>query len=155
MSIAIPPPSHVFAYGTLMFSEVWRLVTGRDERGVPGRLDGHAVFRVRDAVYPGMVWTGGASTVPGVVYLNVDEAAIQRLDEFEDAFYERREVSAVFADGAKCQCCAYVVPAHRQQLLTREPWTPERFSACGDLARFLNRYPGFTRLRERPRHLIT
>jgi gamma-glutamylcyclotransferase (GGCT)/AIG2-like uncharacterized protein YtfP len=147
--------SHVFTYGTLMFPEVWRIVTGREERGIAGNIPGHNVFRVRDGVYPGMIWTGGASIVSGVVYRNVDVAAIERLDEFEGSAYERRTVLATCADGETHECFAYVVPPHQHHLLTREPWTAQRFAARGDLARFLNSFQGFSRLHERRRELAS
>lgn len=155
MSIAKSSAGHVFTYGTLMFPEVWRAVTGRDEGGVAARLAGHAVFRVRDAVFPGMIWTGGTSTVPGVLYRDVDEVAVRRLDEFEDTFYVRQMVTVVGSDGVECECFAYVIPPHRQQVLTREPWTGESFAARGDLARFLGRYQGFTRLHRNRRELAS
>jgi gamma-glutamylcyclotransferase (GGCT)/AIG2-like uncharacterized protein YtfP len=151
MSITNPTAENVFTYGTLMFPAVWKAVTGRDEQGEPARLAGHVVFRVRDAVFPGMVWTGGASTVRGVLYRNVVPVALERLDEFEESFYERRTVSVIGADGTACTCSAYVVPAHREQVLTREPWTAEQFAARGDLARFLGRYQGFSRLNDQRR----
>lgn len=137
-----------------MFPEVWRAVTGREEPGVAAKIAGHAVFRVRDGVYPGMIWTGGASSVSGLVYLDVDEAAVNRLDQFEGAAYERRIVSVTTAEGATYKCCAYVTPTHKQHLLTREPWTPERFAANGDLARFMKRFQGFARLVENRREFV-
>src|SRR4051794_24181265 len=90
---------HVFTYGTLMFPEVWRAVVGRHFESVEGRAAGYAIFRVRDAVFPGILAAAEGSHVSGVVYLDVDLPTLQRLDAFEDAFYERRAIPVDYDDG--------------------------------------------------------
>ena len=53
-------PTHLFTYGTLMFQEVWQAIVcpddvGRDFPSTPARLDGYQIFRVKDALYPGII----------------------------------------------------------------------------------------------------
>ena len=42
----------LFAYGTLMFPEIWHRVVGRDYPSAPGALRGYAIRRVIDDLYP-------------------------------------------------------------------------------------------------------
>jgi gamma-glutamylcyclotransferase (GGCT)/AIG2-like uncharacterized protein YtfP len=137
---------HIFTYGTLMFPEVWRPVTGRDFASVAGSLRAHAAFRVREAVFPGIVVTGDGSVVKGVVYLDVDDVAIARLDRFEDDFYVRQTVVIACDDGQQRDADAYVVPPHQRQVLTDEPWARESFVASGGLEEFVSRFAGFGRV---------
>jgi gamma-glutamylcyclotransferase (GGCT)/AIG2-like uncharacterized protein YtfP len=137
----------VFTYGTLMFPEVWQLVVGRPFAHVGGHVTGFALYRVADAVFPGMLATTGADVVQGVVYFHVDEAAIARLDQFEDEFYRRETVAVNFDDGSICDAAAYIVPPENRGELTDEPWTRDEFVARGDLQHFIARFAGFGRLK--------
>jgi gamma-glutamylcyclotransferase (GGCT)/AIG2-like uncharacterized protein YtfP len=137
---------NVFTYGTLMFPEVWQAVVGRSFATVEGTAAGFEVFRVRDAVFPGIVAAAGARSVPGVVYLDVDKESTARLDRFEDAFYERRAISVDCRDGQRRMAEAYVVPPANRSLLTSEPWGRESFLASGGLEQFINRFAGFGRV---------
>jgi gamma-glutamylcyclotransferase (GGCT)/AIG2-like uncharacterized protein YtfP len=137
---------HVFAYGTLMFPEVWQAVVGRPGATIPGRAAGFQTFRVRDAVYPGMVTASAIDEVPGIVYLDVDSESMARLDRFEDDFYRRQSIIVACGNGESLIAEAYVVPAERCAALTQEPWSAEEFDARGDLRRFLAGFLGFDRL---------
>src|SRR4051812_41893958 len=122
---------HVFTYGTLMFPEVWGVVVGRQFESVEGSAAGYAIFRVRDAVFTGIVAAAGESIVSGVVYLDVDVPSLQRLDAFEDVFYQRRSISIDCNDGRRVEAEAYVVPETNRHVLTDEPWDRERFVTSG------------------------
>jgi gamma-glutamylcyclotransferase (GGCT)/AIG2-like uncharacterized protein YtfP len=137
---------HVFTYGTLMFPEVWQAVVGREFATVEGTAGGHAIFRVRDAVFPGITAAADKDAVPGVVYLDVDDRSIERLDRFEDDFYERQILWIDCDDGKRRDAGAYVVPAHNRAVLTDEPWLREDFVASGGLEHFIRRFAGFSRL---------
>lgn len=137
---------HVFTYGTLMFPDVWRAVAGREFASVPAHANGFAIYRVRNAVFPGIIAATPQDAVPGVVYLDVDEATIERLDRFEDDFYRRQAVDVRCSDGRVLQADAYVVPAGQRDVLTDEPWLAAEFVARGDLERFVAGFAGFGRL---------
>jgi gamma-glutamylcyclotransferase (GGCT)/AIG2-like uncharacterized protein YtfP len=136
---------HVFTYGTLMFPEVWKTVVGRMFTAVEGNAAGFAIFRVQDAVFPGII-AAQAASVRGVVYLDVDPAAVARLDKFEDDFYVRQPVRVDCADGRQRDAEAYVVPAANRHVLTDEPWERGTFVASGGLAHFISRFAGFDRV---------
>ena len=53
---------NLFAYGTLMFPEVWRQVVGTPHSGTPAAAHGYAAYRVKNAVYPGLVCEEDSST---------------------------------------------------------------------------------------------
>ena len=108
---------HVFTYGTLMFPEVWQAVVGRQFQTVEGTAKGFAIYRVMDAVFPGIVAGDERDMVRGVVYLDVDHASLTRLDLFEDDFYERQALWVDFADGQRRAAEAYVVPPQNRQVL--------------------------------------
>ena len=139
---------HVFTYGTLTFPEVWQAVVGRMFETVAGTAPGFEVFRVVDAVFPGIAAGTGVCSVPGVVYLDVDSNSAARLDRFEDEFYERRAIAIDCSDGQRRMAEAYVVPPAHQQVLTNEPWTRESFLASGGLEEFISRFAGFGRVAE-------
>jgi gamma-glutamylcyclotransferase (GGCT)/AIG2-like uncharacterized protein YtfP len=137
---------HVFTYGTLMFPEVWKAVVGREFSHLRGQAPGFRIFRVRDAVYPGILVAGSTDAVDGVVYQDIDPESIDRLDRFEDDFYRRRPIVVACDDGRRLEAEAYVVPDDFRDMLTDEPWTGDDFVARGDLDRFLANFAGFERL---------
>jgi gamma-glutamylcyclotransferase (GGCT)/AIG2-like uncharacterized protein YtfP len=140
---------HVFTYGTLMFPEVWQAVVGRSFDTVTGTAEGFEVFRVCDAVFPGIIAGKGRCSVLGIVYLGVDQESTGRLDRFEDDFYERQSIAIDCSDGQQRIAEAYVVPAANRNVLTSEPWARESFLASGGLEQFISRFAGFNRVADR------
>lgn len=138
---------HVFTYGSLMFPEVWNVVVGKQFATVSGTAFGYAIYRVRDAVFPGITPAATGNGVNGVVYLDVDEDSLARLDRFEDDFYRRESLAIDCRDGHCRMADAYVVPAENLAVLTAEPWHADHFVSSGGLANFLSRFAGFGRLR--------
>jgi gamma-glutamylcyclotransferase (GGCT)/AIG2-like uncharacterized protein YtfP len=137
---------HVFTYGSLMFPEVWRSVVGRDFATIAGTAAGYSIFRVRDVAFPGITPAGKGSSVAGLIYLDVDNESIARLDRFEDTFYDRLSIEIDCVDGERRLAGAYVVSAKNRHVLTAEPWTAEWFESSGGLADFIARFQGFSRL---------
>jgi gamma-glutamylcyclotransferase (GGCT)/AIG2-like uncharacterized protein YtfP len=129
-----------------MFPEVWRAVVGREFPAVEGTATGFAIYRVRDAVFPGIIAAGETNSIRGVVYLDVDEASLERLDVFEDDFYERQALWIDCDDGERRGADAYVVPAHNHAVLTDDPWHRDEFVATGGLEDFIRRFAGFARV---------
>ena len=137
---------HVFTYGTLMFPEVWKAVAGREFKSIKGIAAGFAVYRVRDAVFPGIVHASEQDGVRGVVYLDVAAESLARLDLFEDDFYRRETLWVACDDGERRAAEAYVVPTENRAVLTDEPWRADEFVASGGLQEFIERFQGFTRI---------
>ena len=137
---------HVFTYGTLMFPEICQAVVVRSFESVEGTAMGYAIFRVSNAVFPGITPAGDNDRVHGVVYLNVDETAVSRLDLFEDDFYERQTLRVQCADGENRAAEAYVVPPQNRHVLTGEPWQRAAFISSGGLEQFKRAFQGFERV---------
>lgn len=137
---------HVFTYGTLMFPEVWQAAVGRSFTTIRGVVRGFAIYRVCDAVYPGVIASKATCVVEGLVYLDVDVASIAKLDAFESDFYERQTIAVACVDGRELPADCYVVPLAARHVLTTEPWSAAEFVARGDLQRFTDKYAGFDRV---------
>ncbi|MFM8333492.1 MAG: gamma-glutamylcyclotransferase family protein [Candidatus Methylumidiphilus sp.] len=129
---------HVFAYGTLQLPKVLLAVTRRAFFSRPARLDHYARHRLRDRSFPGIRPSPGAS-VDGLLLLDVDSLAQQRLDRFEDAFYRLEEVTVATEDGATWPAVAYVVREESYDLLLPEDWNLEEFEQ-NDLPKFLRNH---------------
>ncbi|MCG8451284.1 MAG: gamma-glutamylcyclotransferase [Pirellulales bacterium] len=118
---------NLFTYGTLMFPEVWKRIHIGEFPAVPATLRGFAIYRVRDAVFPGIVRADDTKQVTGRVYLNLDEDTLFELDAYESDLYERINVTATLEDGTELACYAFVVPDSHRQALTDEPWDATQF----------------------------
>ena len=116
---------NVFTYGSLMFDDVWTRVVAGDYRSIAATLAGHARFRVADADYPGMV-THADGRVDGMLYLDVDEADLARLDRFEGDDYDRASVALECADGVVRDGETYLYRLHER--LLGSPWEPQAFA---------------------------
>lgn len=133
---------HVFSYGTLMFPDVWRAVVRKDFAQIEGMLQGYAIYRVRNEEFPGIVPADASQSVSGVLYLDVDDRSVRRLDRFEGTFYRRETVTVQCNDGWQRQGAAYIVDDWSRPQLLMESWRCEEFVASGGLRRFLARYGG-------------
>lgn len=145
--------THLFTYGTLMFPDVWRIVVGRDFPHKPATLAGYEIFRVKGAHYPGIIKSAfrpstlsPPPSVPGVLYFDLDAAALERLDRFEGDQYRRQSLPVVACDDCEIAVDAYVVPQESRHLLTDDVWTAAEFKSQGHLAQFISSYGGFRRL---------
>lgn len=135
---------NLFAYGTLLVPEIWLAVTGRPCRSKEAILPGHDIRRVRNGDFPGIRHIQGSEGVPGRVFFDLDAETLQRLDAYEDDFYERLEVSTRDSDGQTHPAQAYVVPDRHKDVLTDETWTLAWFREHA-LHDYLARLPGQNR----------
>jgi gamma-glutamylcyclotransferase (GGCT)/AIG2-like uncharacterized protein YtfP len=120
-------PNAVFAYGTLQFPEVMRLVVGRILPSEPAVLEGYGRYLIQGQTFPGAVPEPGEST-SGVLYRDLDPVTMKRLDRFEDEFYEQRLVSVTTGSGESVPAFVYIVPEERTGILSREPWDEVQFA---------------------------
>lgn len=130
---------NLFTYGTLMYPAVWRRVAGRSFANQPATLAGYAVYRVDGDVYPVLVACDQSAPATGVIYFDVDEQTLSRLDRYESEIYARQPVQATLPDGRDIPCETYLLSPQRQQLATRQPWTAEWFEEHA-LQAYLDRF---------------
>ena len=125
----------LFSYGSLVFPEVMRAVTGRSFAHEPARLFGWRRTLFRGRTYPGIRADAAVST-PGTLWHGVDPRSAERLDRFETSDYERRVLRVRIAGGAEREAHVYVVRAGSLAQLSQQPWERSRF-ARESLAGFL------------------
>lgn len=121
--------SHLFVYGTLLLPEIWEAVTGiPEESPKPARLPGHRIGRVRGGDFPVIALDRGAvEPVRGKLHLSISPETMKRLDDYEDGFYVREEVT-VESEGTTCKAFVYRLPDERvDELFSDEPWSLEWF----------------------------
>lgn len=116
---------NLFAYGTLLVPRIWEAVTGIPPgRTCEANLPGYQIFRIREGDFPGIVETGETrDTVSGRIFFDLSPDVIDRLDRYEDAFYERVDVSVLSVEGTD-EAQTYRIPRSSSALLlTPEKWT--------------------------------
>lgn len=127
---------NIFAYGTLMFTEVAGPIAGLFKPSIPAVLPNYARYTINDrdkAKVPALVEEPGSEVI-GVVYRNVDDSVLKALDNFEDIArhpqYERRTVK-VLVDGGESIDAETYVAGERAKTLLGGPWDPEAFRKTG------------------------
>lgn len=111
--------TNLFAYGTLMWPEVFEAVVGRRLPSVPVVLRGFKRLRVKNACYPAIVRSPD-DEVEGVIYRGLSGEEMRRLDAFEGAEYQRIECEV-----HDTRVSVYVFVDAFRARLEDAPWKPE------------------------------
>ena len=131
----------IFTYGTLMIPEIMYAVTTRRFRFKNAILRGYARFTVKGESYPGIIPVADAVT-KGIVYFDVDELSLERLDVFEGDLYQRTSILAEMERGEILNAEAYVVKPEFRNHLSSSEWNIKEF-AQKHLEAFLATYSSF------------
>jgi len=131
---------NIFAYGTLMIPEVMVAVTARKFRFEKAILRGYARFTVEGECYPGIMPVASAMT-EGIVYLDVDERSLERLDQFEGDLYQRSPVSVETDERKIRDAETYAIKPEYKGCLSSKKWNVTEFSQK-HLKAFLETYQG-------------
>jgi gamma-glutamylcyclotransferase (GGCT)/AIG2-like uncharacterized protein YtfP len=107
-----------------------KAVIGHTYPGVNARLPGYAIFRVKNAEYPGIIDAPNDET-SGVMYRGVSDADLKVLDLFEGEIYERRLLEVDTEDGKSQHAWVYVISTKNKSYLTRETWDLKTFMKKG------------------------
>ncbi len=116
----------LFCYGTLMFPEVMRAVAGADYPRLGAVLRGHARYRLRGEVFPGIVAQAGAE-VHGCLYRGLGAAVLRRIDAYESEGYVRRRLEVECETGERFSAWVYVMPPASRGRLDPVEWDREAF----------------------------
>ena len=111
-----------FFYGTLMDRVILNRVTGvyfQPFRLRPGTLKDFKRMTVKKCTYPAILESEG-DEVEGVVVHDITADAVERLDEFEDNNYERKDVIVELLSGSSVKAVAYI--AGSEMLLDDVAW---------------------------------
>jgi gamma-glutamylcyclotransferase (GGCT)/AIG2-like uncharacterized protein YtfP len=120
--------STLFAYGTLLFPEVFLAVTGRREASSSAAtLRGFVRRRVVGEIFPAIVEAEERDRVIGVIWSGLDERDLDRLDVFEGDLYQRRRVEVGAPRASDREVWTYVLAAAWRHRLGAEPWDPLAF----------------------------
>ncbi len=119
-------PGRLFAYGTLMFPEVFHAVTGAVRTSKAASISDYARYRVRGHNFPGLVPQRGGR-VDGRLLEAIDPPLWALLDTFESDFYARVAVTVRRDDGRRLAAQTYVVVASERGLLEDRDWSVDEF----------------------------
>ncbi len=133
--------THLFTYGSLMFSPVWQSIVRGNYEHQQALLPGYRRFEVAGETYPGIV-AAPEDSVPGLLYRDVGAEDLQLLDDFEGMYYRRDAVTLLTESGNPVEAQTYIIRAEYAHLLTPKPWSPEAFGNDG-IHRFMRHYGGF------------
>ncbi|MBW2406313.1 MAG: gamma-glutamylcyclotransferase [Deltaproteobacteria bacterium] len=132
---------NIFTYGTLMIPSVMHAVAARKFRFINAVLKGYARFTVKGESYPGIVQVKDAVT-EGIIYFDVDEWSLGRLDAFEGDLYQRTPVWVETEKEEILNVETYVIKSEYQGYLSSKAWNVKEF-AKKHLKAFLEGYQGF------------
>lgn len=124
----------LFCYGTLQSAAIFEAITGIVPSGEAARLQGYACYRVKRAVYPGIL-KDPRSSVSGTLYRGLNRSALSKLDQFEGAMYDRLKLSVISDGGQSNAAWVYVIKHDCRHLLTRDSWRYEEYESL-----FLERF---------------
>lgn len=117
---------NLFVSGPLMFRDVVKALTGKTFESRSGMLNGYIQFRVKDEGQSAMIPLPD-SAVDGVVYLDVDEAALAAFDKFQGPRFVREEVTVEGEAGVWVEAEAYCLKLTRKKVLSAEAWDEDEY----------------------------
>jgi hypothetical protein len=117
---------NIFVYGPLMFPEVMQAVVGRNFSFREGEVRGYVRVGVRDESQAAMIPFPDTLT-QGIVYVEVDQAALKRMDTFFGKLFERVEVNIETDSGDWIEAETHVFKVSKRKLLTAKPWDENEF----------------------------
>jgi len=132
---------NIFAYGTLMIHEVMYAVATREFRFKNAILRGYARFTVKGESYPGIIPVTDEVT-EGVIYFDVDELSLARLDAFEGNLYQRKPIRVETKEREIRDAETYVIKPEYRGCLSSKEWNVKEFNQK-HLEAFLETYSGF------------
>ena len=110
---------NVFTYGSLMCADIMATVSGVNPLSESALLGNYRRYAVLGEDYPALIAEAGAQT-QGLLYRNISDEALRRLDVFEGDYYQRCELDVALLDGRQVTAQTYVFRADYRHLLTRQ-----------------------------------
>ena len=134
--------NQLFAYGTLMFSEVWIHLIGRECSRIEAELHNHSALRVNGHTFPGLRETKDNNCVKGILYSGIIKKDWDILDDFEGDFYERVPVKVYSEKNIIHLAYTYIVKPQNYGKLSGELWDANWFKK-NMLGQYMDRICGF------------
>ena len=117
---------NIFVYGSLVFSEVMQGVVGRQFIFREGLVRGYARFKLRDEPQAAVIPFPDTST-KGIVYVELDKAAVRRLDAFVGKIFDRVEVNVETGNDEWVEAETHVLKVKERKRLSAKPWDENEF----------------------------
>jgi len=114
-------PASLFAYGTLQFAEVLRVLLDRVPGHTPGAVAGWRAAALAGRVYPGLV-RAGDSEVTGMLITGLSLDELRLIDEYESGPYELERL--ILSDSREGWTYAWTDHA---EVLAHD-WSPAEFA---------------------------
>ena len=127
-----------------MCSDIFVKVAGCQAEYAQATLDNFFRAKICGREYPGIIHRPQA-TVVGVLYFDLSDKALERLDAFEGEMYLRENVDVKAEHHGLVTAMTYVVKPQYRAILTEEAWSYQEFLAVGK-AKFVETYFGFGEL---------
>ena len=132
--------NNLFAYGSLMYGQVWSALFGKAIAGESAKLNGYLLRQIKGDVYP--VIFPGEGVVKGVLFRDVKDEVMSALDRFEGDLYRRVGEEVQIKSGRMVFAFTYVLRKRHYSMIGGD-WNRTTFESR-DLYRFLARYDGFS-----------
>ena len=100
-------------------------VTSLNLKPVAATLTGYQRFKIKERTFPGLI-EKEITITDGMLYRDLDETAIQKLDQFEDVMYERCLVD-VEVESKTEQAFVYVTQKEFEACLLDQEWSLDEF----------------------------
>ena len=110
---------NLFVSGPLMFRDVVQAVTGKTFTAKCGLIHGFAQFLVKEDGQSAMIPFPDRA-VTGVVYLDVDDSSLSRIDAFQGHRYERVEITVEAENGDSIEADAYCLKLTPKKVQTAD-----------------------------------
>ena len=101
-------------------------VTARHFRFKKAILKGYVRFTVKGESYPGIIPQADAIT-EGILYFNVDEPSLERLDIFEGDLYQRTQILVETEGEEILNAETYVIKPEYRGYLSAKEWDVKEF----------------------------
>jgi len=134
---------NIFTYGSLMFDRVWSLVVDGTYRKTEAVLTGFDRKGIKGEVYPAIYPSSTHSRVRGIVYKDITEADLGKLDIFEGEYYFRKSEKVITKDNGIIPAEIYVLKEEYYTLISNLDWNAANFKKI-DIHHFLADYTGFS-----------
>ena len=132
----------VFAYGTLMFDDIWQSVVRGSYSKCQATVTGFTRRKIVNELYPCIIAASSHNTVSGIVYFDVTKDDKKRLDDFEGEYYSCQAVECMSTLSKKTIAHAYVLKEQFSYLVSPESWDAAHFARYHK-EKFLRGYKGF------------
>jgi hypothetical protein len=121
---------NLFVYGPLMLRDVIKEVVGRELSRRDGTVNGYMQLRLKEQSQAALIPFPDAIT-EGVVYTDVDEELLRRMDVYLGKMFERGEVNVQVGENEWMDAETHFFKLSKKKELSAVPWDEEEFQEKG------------------------